>query len=486
MDHAKVTAIEAAPSGDGRSLRQIIGAVTIVGVGVGGAIGSGIFRTPGDLAQLMQSPWQILSLWAAAGVLTLLQSLVTAELATRMPEAGGEYQFLKAAYGRFAAFIFGWSFTIFIIGAGGATIAAALGDFAATLCGLNPATASPRFACAAIALVTCVNCLGLRAGAVTQNLLTGLKVLSVIGIAVGAIIVAGRWTPADMPSAAVPAASSSIEHVVRDTPMHDSIWGKLALLFQAMLLAFWPYTGATDPAKLAEETRDVRRAMPRALVTTVVILTIVYMFYNYALLCAMPPLTMATRPDVHSAIFRDVTGLPVETLILIASVLICLGALSSVFLANTRVTFAMARDGLTFRILGRMSAHQAPTASLVACGAIACAFALSRGFAQILSIYFMGSTVLFGLSYASLIVFRRRDAARNRAFPSDAFRLPGGVPVAGVLILVEGAIAASLVYADVMTWSGPADQRSYDTLYSLSLYGVLAVLFIVWEKCRRE
>ncbi|MBX3396656.1 MAG: APC family permease [Phycisphaerae bacterium] len=484
MDRTKVTASTSAPSGDGKSLRQIIGAVSIVGVGVGGAIGSGIFRTPGELAQLVQSPWHILGLWAAAGVLTLMQSLVTAELATRMPEAGGEYQYLKAAYGRFAAFIFGWSFTIFIIGAGGATIAAALGDFAATLCGLNPANASPRFACAAIALVTGINCLGLRTGAITQNLLTGLKVASVIGIAAGAMIVAGRWIPAEAPAQTVSTASSSIDAVAHGTAVPMSFWGKSALLFQAMLLAFWPYTGATDPAKLAEETRDVRHAMPRALVTTVVILTIVYMLYNYALLCAMPPSTTAARPDVHSAIFHDVKGLPIETLILIASILICLGALSSVFLANTRVTFALARDGLTFQLLGRMSPHQAPTASLIACGAIACAFALSRGFSQILSIYFMGSTILFGLAYASLIVLRRRDAALNQPFPSDAFRLPGGIPIACVLILVEVAIAASLVHADVMTWSGPAGQRSYDTLYSLSFFGVLAIFFLAWRRRR--
>src|SRR5690606_26567890 len=121
----------------------------------------------------------------------------------------------------------------------------------------------------------------------------------------------------------------------------------------------------------------------------------VYLLYNYALLCAMSPADMAGRADVHAVIFHGVTAAPVESLILLASVLICFGSLSSVFLANTRVTFALARDGLTFPFLARMSERQAPTASLIVCGAMACLFVLNRRFTEILNIYFMGSAVLF-------------------------------------------------------------------------------------------
>lgn len=454
------------------TLRRLVGATTIVAVGVGGAIGSGIFRTPGELAVYFKSPWVILGLWLLAGLLTLMQSLVTAELATRFPLAGGEYQYLKHAYGRFAAFFFGWSFTVFIIACGAGSIAAALGDFAAKLSGLEAhRSASSLFGCAAIVLVISVNCIGLRAGAFTQNALTLLKTLAVIGIAAGAFYVSGRFLPSEPATVTTQSAATSMSPLAA-----------FASFFQAMLLAFWPYTGATDPAKLAEETRDVHRAMPRALVTTVFILTGVYLTYNYALLCAMSPSDMAGRDDVHAVIFHGVTGAPVEALILLASILICIGSLSSVFLANTRVTFALARDGLTFSILARMSSRQAPTVSLIVCGAIACFFVLNRRFTEILNIYFMGSTVLFGLSYLSLIVFRLRDRKSGKGAPLTVYRMPFGIPTAGILVLIELGIAWSLVMGDIDTWNKPDVEPRYDTLLSLALLPLLAICYLAWPR----
>ncbi|MBK8269316.1 MAG: APC family permease [Planctomycetes bacterium] len=421
------------------------------------------------MAARIASPWFILGLWMVAGLLTLMQSLVTAELATRFPKAGGEYQFLKEAYGPFAAFLFGWSFTIFIIACGGGTIAAALGDFAASLFGIDAKWASPAMGCAAIALVIAVNCLGLKTGAVTQNLLTALKALAVLGIAVGAMMVAGQWTPKISQVPVLPPEGQS-----------QDVWHAVAMFFQSLLLAFWPYTGATDPAKLAEETRDVHRSMPKALIATVFILTGVYLFYNYALLCAMSPVDMADKPDVHAQIFHDIKDVPIEKTILLASILICLGSLSSVFLANTRVTFALARDGLIFSFLARMSRHQAPVPSLILCGLVACIFVLNRSFREILTIYFMGSAILFGLSYFSLVVFRLRDRRMGRTFPPDAFRVPAGIFIALVLVLVEAAIAVSLVAADVDTWNSPDASPSYDTLLSLALIAALGVLYFFW------
>src|SRR5690554_5204894 len=113
-------------TGTSAPLRRVVGFLTIVGTGVGCAIGSGVFQAHGEIAKTVHSPWLVIGLWAAAGVITLAQGLVTAELATRFPLAGGEYQYLKLAYGEFAAFFFGWSFTIFIIGGSGGAIAAVL------------------------------------------------------------------------------------------------------------------------------------------------------------------------------------------------------------------------------------------------------------------------------------------------------------------------------------------------------------------------
>ncbi|GMU34304.1 MAG: APC family permease [Planctomycetia bacterium] len=439
------------------ALRRLLGPVSVACVGIGGAIGSGIFATPGEAAKHLSSPWVILGVWLAAGVITLLQSMVTAELATRLPKAGGEYQFLKEAYGEFAAFFFGWSFTVFIVGGGAGTIAAAFGTFLAQLLMMEQTWAEPRLGCAAIIAVMIVNGLGLRSGAVTQNILTFLKTLALLAIAVGAMLMAGRVTPA------TPPADSGIVG-------HSSLNGFLL----ALIPAYWAYSGATDAAKLAEETRDVRRALPLALLTTVGTLTVVYCFYNYALLCAVTPGEMAGRTSVPSLIFARKTGWGADELILAASALICLGAISSVFLANVRVTYALARDGLTFKVLGRMSRNQAPIGSILVGGALACSFVLYRDFAGILRIYFLGSTVLFGLTYASLLVFRRRERMAGNAERPDVFYTPAGPFVAVLLIGIELALAVSIVVDDLQT-------GSRDSLWTIALLVGLALLYVVWR-----
>jgi len=436
--------------------------MTVVCVGVGTAIGSGVFRTPGDVAQYVRSPWIILGLWVVGGFITLMQSLVTAELATRFPKAGGEYQFLKEAYGEFAAFFFGWSCSVFIIGCGAATIAAALGDFCGELFGLRSSWASPLFGCAAIVCVTWVNAAGLRSGALAQNLLTLLKAVALLVIAGLAVWLADRMTPA----AAVAA--------VRPQPELG-----LSTLLLAFLPVFWSYTGATDAVRLAEEVKDVRRALPRAMFTTVAVLTGVYLLYNYALLCAVPPDTMAGEPSVHAMALAPLHDKTMRIGVLVASIVICLGSISGVFLASVRVTYALARDGLTFRSLGRMSRNQAPVASFVALGAIACAFVVSRSFNGILRIYFLASAVLFGLTYLSLIVFRLRDRRAGRAFPAGVYRAPVGMLQAAFLILFELAIAASIIRSD---WQ--SDSR--DSLLTLALLAGMALFYVVWKRMVRR
>lgn len=444
------------PAHETHSLRRVLGPISVACVGMGAAIGSGIFATPGEAARHLESPWVILLAWVAAGVITLLQTLVTAELATRFPKAGGEYQYLKAAYGEFAGFFFGWSFVVFILGGGAGTIAALFGGFAAELAGIETAWASPMFGCAAVVAVVIVNAAGLRAGAVTQNLLTIAKVAALVGIAGGAMIVAGRWAPASSEGT----ASTTGE-------------GWMSAFFMAMLPVFWSYTGATDSAKLAEETRDVRRALPVALCGSALALTVVYVLYNYALLCAMPPEVMAGKRSVPSLVFERAGVGYLGNLLLAISALVCLGAVSSTILANVRVMYAMARDGLAPRMFGRMSEGQSPIAALVLGGALACAFVVNRSFEQILRIYFMASTVLFGLAYLSLIVFRRRE--RGGAQAADVFRLPAGPWIALGLVVLEAALAVNIVVADIRN-------RTRDSLWTLAFLGAMAVFYVLWKR----
>ena len=427
-------------------------------MGIGVAVGSGILRTPSEVAGLIPSAWHILMLWVAVGGVTLMQSLVTAELATRLPGAGGEYQYLKSAYGDFAGFFFGWSFTVFILGGGMGVIAAAAGDFAGELIHLRDPW-KRIMACAFILVITAVNAAGLSFGAGVQNFLTALKLLALVTIMIGAFWVGRRFVPISAPGSPI------------ETPSTANWIG-------ASLAVFWSFSGANEPAKLAEEIRDVRRELPRALITATVILTCVYVAVNYAILCIMTPAELAGQTSAAAAVFR-VTGWPwARAASLVIGIVICLGCISSTLLSDVRVPFALARDGFAPSAMARMSVRQSPTVSLVLAGVIGAAFALMRAFNAMLGIYFIASTILFGLTYASLIVFRIRDRHEGKS-AENVFRVPGGIAMAVLLIMIECGIAVHLIAAELRN-----KESHHDSLWALAVLGAIALAYPIWKTRR--
>lgn len=430
-------------------LKRIIGTPTAMFLGMGVAIGSGIFRTPGEVAPHFQVPWLIILGWMFGGAFVLVQGLVTAELATRFPRAGGEYVYLREAYGEFVAFFFGWAFTVFIIGGGAATIAAAFGDFGCQLLDVD-ARWSGSIAAGAIVLITLINALGLRSGAGFQNVLTLAKIAALMAV----VVIGLTW------------GSEPIEFA--GLPVRNDSRSLIALFSAGFLPIFWSYAGSTDSAKLAEEIKDVRRAMPRALIGSALGLTVFYVVVNLALMRLVPVGEMAGLDSVPGEAMRRVFGPRGASVMLAVAMLVCLGALSSSILATIRVTFALARDGLAFRFMSRMSASQAPVPALIVVAGFAVFLVLNRGFTQVLQIYFFSSAILFGLAFASLIVFRVRDRG---VFPSGVFRCPAGPIMAIFLIVVQTALAVGVVY-----------NNPIDAAYTTALLVGLGALYLVWKR----
>ena len=446
-----------------RPLQRVLGQPTAWLIGIGVAIGSGIFRTPGDVAGALVWPGWIILAWLIGGCVVTMQGLVTAELATRFGRAGGEYVFLKEAYGEFVAFFFGWAYTLFIIGGGLATIAAAFGDFACELFGTTAAGGSGAFAAGAIVLIALINSIGLRTGAGAQNLLTALKLAAMLGIAVAGF----GWGSEDLFSApstthAESVATQAATGVAASRPF-------LVVLLAALLPILWSYDGTTDSVKMAEEVRDVRRTLPRALVGAALVLTGVYVLVNLALLRALPAEALARSDSAPAAAMSHLFGAGGGRAMLIVAMIVCLGSLSSTLLATIRVTFALARDGLAPRWLATMSKSQAPVPALLLAAGFAIVLVLQRDFGQALGIYFFASAILFGLSYASLIVFRRREAV----FPASAFRCPAGEVLAVLLIALHAALAVNIAF-----------NQPRDALLSVALLIAIGALYVVWKWSR--
>jgi len=243
----------------------------------------------------------------------------------------------------------------------------------------------------------------------------------------------------------------------------------LGMWIAAMLPVLWSYDGTTDSVKMAEEIRDVRRALPQAVIGSTVALTLLYAFVNMTLLRIVPADEMAGLASVPGEAMFRVFGPAGRSAMLIVAILVCLGSISSTIPATVRVTFALARDGLTFRCLSKMSKSQAPVPALLTVSAIAIAFSLNRSFSSALDIYFLASAVLFGLSYGSLILFR----ARESAFPAHAFRCPFGLVLASILIVIQGAIALHI-----------AIRQPLNALYTTAILIVLGILYFLWRPPR--
>lgn len=407
-------------------LRRLVGGLTAFCISIGVAIGSGIFRTPAEVARQLGSPSLIIAMWVFGGAFTLAAGLVSAELATRFPRAGGDYVFLREAYGEFAAFFFGWCYTIFIIGGGAATIAVAIGEFGCTLFNVPGSFGTPM-ALGSLVIIVALNAIGLRTGAGVQNLLSLLKLVALVGVAVAAIA-------ADRPDAANVVAETG---ALQQAWTARSGWGVGAALMLALQNVLWPFDGVTDSVKMAEEVRDVRRTLPRAMTLASLLLTAVYVLVIIAYMAVLPPGVLASSKFVASEVARRVAGAAGDRLVAGLVVLLCLGSLASTTLATVRVTFALARDGLALRRFGRMSQSQSPVAALVFIGLIAAFFVLTRDFDRVLGIYTFAAAVLFSMVYGALIVVRRRAGVDG----PEVYRCPAGPLLAWVLILLQAGLA---------------------------------------------
>lgn len=433
-------------------LRRLVGGLTAACISIGVAIGSGIFRSPGEIVQQVGSVPLVLAIWIAGGGFTLAAGLVCAELATRLPRAGGDYAFLRAAYGDFVAFFFGWSYTVFIIGAGAATIAVALGEAACVLFSL-PASRGPWIGVGAVTLTVGMNCLGLLTGAATQNLLTLLKSGVLLAVALAAIGWAWRHGPASAGADDFSALSAARRG--------GSGWGIAVALGLALQNALWAYDGVTDSVKLAEEIRDVRRTLPAALIGATALVTVIYVVVNLAFFAVLPPRQIAASQFVANDVMRLVLGDRAQRLTALLTVLLCVGSLASTTLATVRVTFALGRDGLGPRRFGRMSRGQSPVAALLLIGAITSVFAVRGGFERVLGIYTFAAAILYSLVYVSLLILRRRNVSES----GGHFHCPAG------RWLVAGLVATQAGLAVHAAWRQPGDMKN-----TLLIFAIIAAL----------
>jgi APA family basic amino acid/polyamine antiporter len=418
------------------SLRDAIALVLTV-------IGTGVFLKTAPMAQLVGSPSNVLLAWLAAGILSLAGALTYAELGAMMPEAGGEYVFLREAYGDLPAFLFGWSLVMIMASGGLAAVSTALASFLASFVPLDAVFTTHDFrvlgrvvhwrlgiqqvvAVAVILLFSWVNARGIQLGRRVQWVATVAKLGGIAIIVAGAFLLsrAGSW-----------------EHLRTPVTAPRIAPGGAGAFGAAMLAALWAYQGWSNVPMMAGEIEKPERNVPRALIFGMLIVMLVYLVTNLAYFYALPYSEILTS---NSTAYRD--ALPVAAkaaqtfssygaqIVSIAFMISAIGALNGITMMNARVPFAMARDGLFFGPLANLSeTSNVPANAIWFQGIWACVLALSGTFDQITTSVIFAVWLFTALVGSSLFVLRRKLPAAPRRYRAI------GYPVVPALFVVVAA-----------------------------------------------
>ena len=429
-------------------------------------IGTGVFLKAAPMAQIVGSPSKVLLAWLVAGLLSLAGALTYAELGAMMPEAGGEYVFLREAYGDLAGFLFGWSSVMLIASGGLAAVSNAVASFLAAFVKLDGVWITRDLhllgqvvhwqlggqqlvAVAIILLFAAINARGLELGGKVQWAATVAKLGGIAIIILGAFLLSksGSWAHLRKPVTA------------ELVPTGAGAFGA------AMIASLWAYQGWSNLPMVAGEIEKPERNVPRALIYGMLLVILVYLLTNVAFFYALPFSEVLTA---NSTAYRN--ALPVASkaaqtfwshgaqIVSLTFMVAAIGALNGITLMNARVPFAMARNGLFFRPLGVLSSRRVPARAIWFQAIWACLLALSGTFDQITTSVIFAVWLFTALVGSSLFVLRRKLPAAPRRYRAI------GYPVVPAIFVI---VAAWLVLNSL--WATPVESAAGLVLIALGL-----------------
>ncbi len=388
---------------------------------MGGIVGSGIFRNPSVVAHRVHTPLLILGVWVVGGALAMCGAFIWAELATRVPGAGGQYAYLRESYHPAVAFVYGWVLLLVTQTGGMAAVAV---TFAGYFREISGAVWSDSAIAAAVLLgLTAVNCLGARAGSNVQSalMLTKMGAIAVL-VAMGTVLGGGT---------------------IHALPLVDrpADFGVLRDIGAALIPVAFAYGGWQTSTFVAGEMRRPGRDLSRGLILGVMGVVALYLAVNVVCLRVLGPDGLDHTATPASDVMRAAAGEHGAWWIAVGIAISTLGFLSQGMLTAPRVYHAMAVDGLFFHRVGWLSPRTgAPVVAIALQGVLATAIACSGKYEQILNYNVSVDFIFFSLTAASLFLLRSRQAGSQRPY-----RVPGHPYTTALFILVSLAIVASTI-----------------------------------------
>jgi len=405
------------------SLARQLGLFDVTMLVMGGIVGSGIFINPYVVAQQVHTSALILGAWILGGVVGVGGALIWAELAATLPEVGGQYAYLREAYHPAVAFLYGWVL-LFVIQTGGmAAVSITFARYFLDLTGVH----APDWivATAALAILTLINCLGVRTGGHTQSVLMVMKIVAIAALVVAGFALSGRH--GTMPTAA------------------ERDWS-LTSFGAAMVPVLFAYGGWQTANFLAAEVKDPEKNLPRGLLLGVLGVVVLYIGVNLVCLRSLGPEALAATTTPATAVMRLALGQRGAMFIAAAIAISTLGFLSQSILTAPRVYFAMAEDGLFFRAIAWLDPRtRVPVVAIVLQSLWTIVIALSGRYEQILNYVIAMDFLFFGLTATTIFVFRRR-AARGEMSASRGYRMPGHPVSTAMFVAICWWVVANTIY----------------------------------------
>ncbi len=419
-------------------------------INVGTMIGAGVFLVPSSVAMYLMAPEPVMLVWVLGGFISLLGALSMAELGAAMPESGGQVVYLAEAYGPLAGFLYGWTAFTFINPASIAALAVAFVSYLGFFVHLDRVVAN-AVAIGIIAILTTINCYGLRYGVVTQNLLTVIKVALLV-----VLVGAGLLLP------------SSVEAVELIATPEGSFISRFGL---AMIICLWAYDGWMEVTYVGGEVKDPGRNMPRSILWSLVLVIGIYLLVNAALLAVLGVGGMAASTAVASDAAIVTMGATGAAFVAIGVMVSTLGANNGVVICSARAPYALAQRGYFMAWAGAIHPRfKTPVLALLAQAVWSALLVLTGTFNQLATYVVFASFVFYAASAGAVLVLRRRRPDMERPYRT------WGYPVTPILFIL---FAAWLV-------GNTINAAPRDALVGIGMIALGVPVFWYWKKRGRE
>jgi APA family basic amino acid/polyamine antiporter len=409
----------------GLGLVRDLGASHAASIVIGVVIGSGIFLVPAEMIQAAGSARLVYLAWIVGGIFSFFGAVTYAQLGAMKPQAGGEYIYIRDAYGPLAGFLCGWTWTIVIKPSSLAAISTGIVRILATFPGFSflahhagpvPISWGQIVAMGFVVLVSAINYVGVRRAGNFQLTFTILKIVLIIVIAALAFTSHGDW-----------------RHFAQ---RYSGAAGGISGFVAALAAALWAYDGWSDLNMVAEEVKEPERNIPLALVGGLIVIAALYMLVNAAVQYALPPALVATSPSPMSdAVKASVLGGAAAVVVSMVMVISLTTSLNGVAMSGARMAFALSRDGIFFQILSKVHPRfRTPNIAILFQAVLSVSFLLLGGnFRQLFTLAIFAEWLSYIAASSTLFIFRAKGVTLEAKYPLWAY------PLAPFLFIVASA-----------------------------------------------